>query len=35
MLVTQKVFAFLLAARAVELVVTGLSDVGAIHLTAH
>jgi small neutral amino acid transporter SnatA (MarC family) len=35
MLVTEKVFGFLLAALAVQLVLTGLSDVGVIHLTGH
>jgi small neutral amino acid transporter SnatA (MarC family) len=35
MLVTEKVFGFLLAALAVQLVLSGLSDVGAIHLTGH
>ena len=35
MLVTEKVFGFLLAALGVQLVLTGLSDVGAIHLTGH
>jgi small neutral amino acid transporter SnatA (MarC family) len=34
MLVTEKVFGFLLAALAVQLVLNGLSDVGVIHLTA-
>ena len=33
MLVTEKVFGFLLAALAVQLVLNGLSDVGIIHLT--
>jgi multiple antibiotic resistance protein len=33
MLVTEKVFGFLLAALGVQLVLNGLSDVGAIHLT--
>jgi multiple antibiotic resistance protein len=33
MLVTEKVFGFLLAALAVQLVLNGLSDVGVIHLT--
>jgi small neutral amino acid transporter SnatA (MarC family) len=33
MLVTEKVFGFLLAALAVQLVLDGLSDVGVIHLT--
>jgi small neutral amino acid transporter SnatA (MarC family) len=33
MLVTEKVFGFLLAALAVQLALNGLSDVGAIHLT--
>jgi small neutral amino acid transporter SnatA (MarC family) len=35
MLVTEKVFGFLLAALAVQLVLDGLSDVGVIHLTGH
>jgi len=36
MLVTEKVFGFLLAALAVQLALDGLSDVGAIHLmTTH
>jgi small neutral amino acid transporter SnatA (MarC family) len=35
MLVTEKVFGFLLAALAVQLVLNGLSDVGVIHLTMH
>jgi multiple antibiotic resistance protein len=35
MLVTEKVFGFLLAALAVQLALDGLSDVGAIHLTGH
>jgi small neutral amino acid transporter SnatA (MarC family) len=35
MLVTEKVFGFLLAALAVQLMLTGLSDVGVIHLTTH
>ena len=34
MLVTEKVFGFLLAALAVQLALNGLSDVGVIHLTA-
>jgi small neutral amino acid transporter SnatA (MarC family) len=34
MLVTEKVFGFLLAALAVQLALDGLSDVGVIHLTA-
>ncbi len=34
MLVTEKVFGFLLAALAVQLAVNGLSDIGVIHLTA-
>ena len=33
MLVTEKVFGFLLAALGVQLVLNGLSDVGVIHLT--
>ncbi len=33
MLVTEKVFGFLLAALAVQLVLNGLADVGVIHLT--
>ena len=35
MLVTEKVFGFLLAALAVQLALDGLSDVGVIHLTSH
>jgi len=35
MLVTEKVFGFLLAALAVQLALNGLSDVGAIHLAGH
>ena len=35
MLVTEKVFGFLLAALAVQLALDGLHDVGAIHLTGH
>jgi small neutral amino acid transporter SnatA (MarC family) len=35
MLVTEKVFGFLLAALAVQLILNGLSDVGVIHLTGH
>jgi small neutral amino acid transporter SnatA (MarC family) len=35
MLVTEKVFGFLLAALAVQLVLDGLSDVGVIHLLEH
>jgi small neutral amino acid transporter SnatA (MarC family) len=35
MLVTEKVFGFLLAAVAVQLALNGLSDVGVIHLTGH
>jgi multiple antibiotic resistance protein len=35
MLLTEKVFGFLLAALAVQLVLDGLSDVGVIHLTPH
>ena len=35
MLVTEKIFGFLLAALAVQLVLNGLSDVGVIHLTTH
>jgi multiple antibiotic resistance protein len=35
MLVTEKVFGFLLAALAVQLALNGLSDVGVIHLTSH
>jgi small neutral amino acid transporter SnatA (MarC family) len=35
MLVTEKVFGFLLAALAVQLALDGLSDVGVIHLTGH
>ncbi len=33
MLITEKVFGFLLAALAVQLILNGLSDVGVIHLT--
>jgi small neutral amino acid transporter SnatA (MarC family) len=35
MLVTEKVFGFLLAALAVQLALSGLSDLGVIHLAAH
>ena len=35
MLVTEKIFGFLLAALAVQLVLNGLYDVGVIHLTSH
>jgi small neutral amino acid transporter SnatA (MarC family) len=35
MLVTEKVFGFLLAALAVQLVLTGLDSVGVIHLVGH
>jgi small neutral amino acid transporter SnatA (MarC family) len=35
MLVTEKIFGFLLAALAVQLVLNGLADVGVIHLTGH
>jgi multiple antibiotic resistance protein len=35
MLVTEKVFGFLLAAIAVQLVLNGLSSVGVIHLAGH
>jgi MarC family membrane protein len=35
MLVTEKVFGFLLAALAVQLVLNGLDDVGVIHLSGH
>jgi small neutral amino acid transporter SnatA (MarC family) len=35
MIVTEKVFGFLLAAAAVQLVLTGLEGVGVIHLNAH
>ena len=35
MLVTEKVFGFLLAALAVQLALNGLSDIGVIHLTPH
>lgn len=35
MLLTEKVFGFLLAALAVQLALQGLSDVGVIHLTGH
>ena len=34
-LVTEKIFGFLLAALAVQLALNGLSDVGVIHLTGH
>ena len=34
-LVTEKVFGFLLAALAVQLALNGLSDVGVIHLSSH
>jgi len=33
MLVTEKVFGFLLAALGVQLILNGLSDVGVVHLT--
>jgi small neutral amino acid transporter SnatA (MarC family) len=35
MLVTEKVFGFLLAALAVQLALDGLSDLGVIHLIPH
>jgi small neutral amino acid transporter SnatA (MarC family) len=35
MLVTEKIFGFLLAALAVQLVLDGLHSVGVIHLAAH
>jgi len=35
MLVTEKVFGFLLAALAVQLMLDGLHSVGVIHLAAH
>jgi small neutral amino acid transporter SnatA (MarC family) len=35
MLVTEKVFGFLLAALAVQLMLNGLADLGLIHLAAH
>jgi small neutral amino acid transporter SnatA (MarC family) len=35
MLITEKVFGFLLAAVAVQLALNGLSDIGVIHLTGH
>ncbi len=35
MLVTEKVFGFLLAALGVQLMLNGLADVGVIHLTGH
>jgi small neutral amino acid transporter SnatA (MarC family) len=35
MLVTEKVFGFLLAALGVQLALNGLADVGVIHLTTH
>ncbi len=35
MLITEKVFGFLLAALAVQLALNGLSDVGVIHLNMH
>jgi small neutral amino acid transporter SnatA (MarC family) len=35
MLVTEKIFGFLLAALAVQLMLNGLSDVGVINLTSH
>ena len=35
MLVTEKIFSFLLAALGVRLVLNGLANVGAIHLTGH
>jgi multiple antibiotic resistance protein len=35
MLVTEKVFGFLLAALAVQLALNGLADLGVIHLAGH
>lgn len=35
MLIAEKVFGFLLAALAVQLILNGLSDSGVIHLTGH
>jgi small neutral amino acid transporter SnatA (MarC family) len=35
MLVTEKIFGFLLAALAIQLVLDGLHSVGVIHLTTH
>jgi small neutral amino acid transporter SnatA (MarC family) len=35
MLITEKVFGFLLAALAVQLILNGLSETGVIHLTGH
>jgi multiple antibiotic resistance protein len=35
MLVTEKVFGFLLAALGVQLALDGLADLGVIHLTGH
>jgi multiple antibiotic resistance protein len=35
MLVTEKVFGFLLAALGVQLALSGLADLGVIHLTGH
>jgi small neutral amino acid transporter SnatA (MarC family) len=35
MLITEKVFGFLLAALAVQLALDGLDEVGVIHLTGH
>ena len=35
LLVTEKVFGFLLAALGVQLALSGLADVGVIHLTGH
>ena len=35
LLVTEKVFGFLLAALAVQLALNGLSDVGVLHLAGH
>jgi small neutral amino acid transporter SnatA (MarC family) len=35
MLVTEKIFGFLLAALAVQLMLDGLHSVGVIHLTSH
>ena len=35
MLVTEKIFGFLLAALAVQLILDGLHSVGVIHLVGH
>jgi small neutral amino acid transporter SnatA (MarC family) len=35
MLVTEKVFGFLRPALAAQLILNGMSEVGAIHLTVH